>query len=272
MYDKLARGYATAYIQSIEDHGSLMGWADSSRRELSSESFAQSSLSKKPGRVLKRLSPFVRPPFSRLFIPKWDKQFKSASAHLITAAPETEVFDILEVNQPLYQERAVFLTNLIFSSEGGRCETSILTTANMSHHTLTRLLERDLATPDTLAEHVGQILQITRDFAQLFDQTSLDQEKTYSFLIPYREGALPAVTMRVQPTVKDLYQGNLSVLSLRTYLDGDKLTEVDRERMGGFKTSKISSYEDFSYNKRWMEGNARPFTLMAAAADEARRK
>ena len=52
MYEKLARGHATAYINSLQDYGRFLDWMEGPRSMKVVDVLERSSLSKKPGRIL----------------------------------------------------------------------------------------------------------------------------------------------------------------------------------------------------------------------------
>ena len=57
MYERLARGHATAYIDGLQDYSTLVNWLDGPRLARATNAFEKSSFAKKPGRVLKRMTP-----------------------------------------------------------------------------------------------------------------------------------------------------------------------------------------------------------------------
>ncbi len=60
---------------------------------------------KNEGRVLEQMAPLINPPFSNPFIPcPWINLFKSVSAQLVSAAPETDVFDVSNDDRSQYSE------------------------------------------------------------------------------------------------------------------------------------------------------------------------
>ena len=80
MDEKLARGHATAYINSLQDFGQILDWVKGPRRRKAMATFDRSSFYKKPGRVLNRLAPILRPQFQRSKIDQWTRQHKGISA------------------------------------------------------------------------------------------------------------------------------------------------------------------------------------------------
>ena len=92
MYEKLARGHATAYINSLQDYGRFLDWVEGPRSMKVVDVLERSSLSKKPGRVLKRLSPLLRPQFGQMKIEKWTRQVKGITAMGLASSAENRVF------------------------------------------------------------------------------------------------------------------------------------------------------------------------------------
>jgi hypothetical protein len=273
MYHKIARGYATQFVNSLQDHAVTTQWLDGRKRYLTLREMDESSKSKKPGRVIKRLSPHLRPAFSNPMIGLWMKDFKIVMADAVTSARENTVFDLSTTEAPLYQERSVFLTNLILTNDYEDTIARLMTVSNIGHHALTRLLERELATPKNLKRHVLDMLGIARNIALTIEKTSLDPLKPYAFLIPYEDGALPAVTMDVLPDVNDA-SSRTRVVSIRTFLDKDMLTREHHERMGGLVEAQRAVFSDEMQKPmvRWLEVNARPFSIAAAVREEAERQ
>lgn len=273
MYHKLARGYATEYLNKHAAHDQVEAWFAGRPCARVLNSFEESARSKKPGRVLKRLTPLMRPVFSRPAIGVWLKDIKLILAEAISAAPEVEVFDLSDTERPLYQERSVFLSNLFLTSQSDDCSASMLTLANISHHALARLFERELATPKTIDREARHILSIARNMAMAFESTDLDQDQTYAFLAPLGEGALPIVTMNVRAGQGDRERKRpRPIMSVRTYLDASMLSRDDHERMGGMDAAMAAVMEDEEPQRqmsRWMEVNARPWSHKAATQAQA---
>ena len=92
MYEKLARGHATAYINSLQDYGRFFEWTEGPRPAKVMDALERSSYSKKPGRVLKRLAPLLRPQFGRVKIEEWTRQYKGITAMGLEVPPKTGCF------------------------------------------------------------------------------------------------------------------------------------------------------------------------------------
>jgi len=276
MNEGLARGYATAFLQEKTDHISILEWLESPRPEQAFNKFALSSQMENEGRVLEIISPLICPPFSKAFIPHpWSKLLKSVATQLISAAPESEVF-IDESGQLDYYEKSIFLNNLLYTAISENVEATLLTVANMSHHTIRRMLERGIADEKSLDYVVRISLAVARDLAQIFGMTSLEQNGAYEFIIPFMGGAFFAETRRVSPGLKKSYQGDQWVFSLRTFYGEGMLKPDHRERMAGMNIEKdgtmwlrwlrqtremqrgVLQEADVQHLKSWLQANARP--------------
>lgn len=226
---------------------------------------------------MEAMAPLVRPPFSAPFVPTpWSDRIKSVSAQLVSAAPETEVFHADQNDELDFSERSVFLNDLLYTATEENVQSSLLTVANMSHHTITRLLQRGIANEESLDYFVSLSMGIARDLAQIFCFTSLERDGAFDFLIPFMGGALVARTMNVSPGIAKSYQGDRWVFSLRTFLEDSMLKPNDRERMAGMSVTADGAMQlnwlgqsreiqrgilleaDVNHIKGWLKANARP--------------
>lgn len=277
MNEGLSKGYATAYVQQQADHSCIQEWIDSPRRQQAFNKFVLSSQMEREGKVLEQMAPLFASPFSKPFIPvPWNKTVKSVAVQLVTAAPETEVLEVTQGDQKLYTERSIFLNNLFYLRTKEDCDATLMTVANMSHHTIFRLLQRGLADKVSLDRKIWVLMSIARDLAQIFSLTSLSQQESFDFLIPHQNGALVARTLKATPKVRNSYQGDQWVFSLRTYLEEGMLKPDDRERMAGMDISEDGNISlswlgqtrdmqrgvlleaDVEHLKGWLKANARP--------------
>ena len=262
MYEKLARGHATAYINSLQDYGRFLEWTEGPRPEKVLDALERSSYSKKPGRVLKRLAPLLRPQFGRVKIEGWTRQYKGIRARGLASSAENRVFRLPADTRPLYSERAAFMASLKMGQRPGKIAVVLVTHSSISHHAIARLVEREAVGPKDLSSDIEFILQFCEMVAQMADDTAIDHSATMSFMLPFRMGALVAVFMDMDPSQAHKGQKNRRVLSVRTWLDASKLSDLDRERMGGFN-ELINDTTEYEVGKdpflRWMEGNARPW-------------
>ena len=263
MYEKLARGHATAYINGLQDFGRIEDWVDGPQRTKAVKAFDRSSLSKKPGRVLKRLTPLLRPQFQQATISQWTRQYKAIAATGLASTAENRVFRLPDDIKPLYSKRAVFLTDLLLSQYYDEIRVNVLTPSVISHHAIARLVERGGASPTTLSQDISIILEYCVTIAQKTPDSAFDHSAMMSFLLPFKAGALVAVFMEMDPAQigKSLKSGR--VLSVRTWLDSGKISDLDMERMGGLtELSVVMTHGNAAADERfmrWFEDNAHPW-------------
>ncbi|RBI69992.1 hypothetical protein DQW77_14705 [Roseovarius sp. TE539] len=281
----LAKGHATAFLQEQPDHISILEWIESPQPAQAFKKFALSSQMEKEGRVLEAISPLICPPFTEVFIPHpWSELLKSVGAQLISAAPESEVFHPDNIDELWYDEKSVFLNNLLYTATSEKVESSLLTVANMSHHTIRRMLERSIADDKSLDYIVRVSMAVARDLAQIFGLTSLEQHGAYEFIIPFMGGAFFAETRNVSPGINKSYQGDRWVFSLRTFYSASMLKPDHLERMAGMSIEKDGSMRlrwlgqtremqrgllkqaDVNHLKSWLQANARPSRKKSAVS------
>lgn len=138
MYERRARDHATAYINDLQDYRQLATWIAGPRLEKATEVFERSSFSRKPGRVLKRLTPLLRPRFRPAKICQWTGHSRVISARGLASTVKNQVFCRTEDTKPLYSERAVLLTELLWSRDRDRIRASALICALISQHAVAR--------------------------------------------------------------------------------------------------------------------------------------
>ncbi|MSU92015.1 hypothetical protein GE300_20890 [Rhodobacteraceae bacterium 2CG4] len=267
MYDKLARGYASQYLRRLPDHKQVDRFGASQKRKDAVYCFAECALSKKPGRTLKRMAPRVGPLFRHGHVVYWDKTGKCFSAQAITCAKDTVVSPAGRADESLYEEKSAFLTDFVISIDSDDGQSYLATYANMGHHAIARFLERDLATPETIGRATRTTLNIVRNLSLAVDQ-SPRHWGSYSFLIPFGEGGLPAVSMAAAVAPG---QPQRHIISVRTYLDENMLSEADMQRMEGFEDAMSRLDEPGGRDRMndWIAKNIRPWDLRAKAGSEA---
>jgi len=265
MYEKLARGHATGFINDLQDYGALMDWLDGPRMMKATTAFERSSFSKKPGRVLKRLRPLLHPRFQPPRLCHWTRRFKAVSAKGLAGTVENRVFHLPGDTLPLYSERAVFMAELLFTQDCDKIMTGVVTCASISHHAIARLVEREAVRPADLPVDIFFVLDYCAAFAEKTLQTVIDHTAMVSFLLPFQGGALVAVFMAMDPAQAHRNRQRRRILSVRTWLDADKLSGHDMERLGGLHhltEAMMLDYADASAGfLRWIEGNARPWSF-----------
>ena len=273
MYEKLARGHATAYINSLQDYGRFLEWMEGPRLMKVADALDRSMYSKKPGQVLKRLAPLVHPQFGQLKIEKWTRQYKEITARGLASSTENRVFRLPADTRPLYSECAVFMESLMMGQIRGKMSVALVTHCSISHHAIARLVEREGVSPTDLSKDIEFILQFCKMVTQMPDDQTLDDSAMMSFLLPFRRGALVAVFMDLDPSQVRKGQEGGRVLSVRNWFDAGKLSDLDRERMGGFDEliNDTTEYEvGEELFQRWMEGNVRPWKFSDSALGDQR--
>lgn len=259
MYPAIARGHATAYLNSRQSHAEVMAWFHSPRSRAALVEFDRSAHSKKPGRVIKRIRPHLRPIFERATIGLWTRPLKLVMTDALSVAQTNTVLDTDGEATPLFEERSVFLTNGFLQADESRTESFAMTVSNISHHALQRLVEREVTSPQDLPAHVRTILAIGRNIGLLSD-IALPKSETQAFLLPYAEGALAAVSMRVRPDPAQP-ESIRDVIAVRTWLAPEMLSDDDKIRMAGFDPAMEDMHKDDRPAKDWLRKNATPWRI-----------
>lgn len=264
MYKRLAEGHATKFIQDRPDLSVITDWLNSPRRKAALSAFHESVPSKKPGRVIERVSKNVRPAFGGVHLAQWDKAMKAVFAVRMASARETDVFAMTGDEEKAFSERSVILADLLCIARAAESNSHINIAANISHHAISRLMERGASTPETLKADVLQILQKARSLRTMLSSgfehnlTKLKDDMTYDMLMPHGDGALVLRTLRVNAAAKSFFPDPMPVFSIRTYLERSMLGPRDLERMAGFRISRDAtvSVEDSQHILAWLQGNA----------------
>jgi hypothetical protein len=266
MYPALARGHATQFINKLPDYSEIDKWFANRKSNKAIDSFAESCLSKKPGRCTKRIAPLLRPAYEDPYIAKWEKIKKYLVADSYLSAQDNLVFRTDQPGFELFQERSVFYSTLLITNDEFETEGTNVTVANISHHAIQRLLERDITTPQTLRRTIKTALLSVRTIGVFAMGIRLDPKINWSFLVPYRTGALATVLMQVAPSAK-LRDEPREVSSIRTFLSEDMLTDEHRYRMRGYEEAFVLDGATGDTAKAWLRKSARPYhfaTLDAA--------
>jgi len=264
LYKRFAEGHATKFIQDRPDLSVITDWLNSPRRKAALSAFHESVPSKKLGRVIERVSKNVRPAFGGVHLAQWDKVMKAVFAVRMASARETDVFAMTGDEEKAFSERSVILADLLCIARAGESNSPINIVANISHHAISRLLERGASTPETLKADVLQILQKARSLRTMLSSgfehnlTKLKDDMTYDMLMPHGDGALVLRTLRVNAAAKSFFPDPMPVFSIRTYLERSMLGPRDLERMAGFRISRDAtvSVEDSRHILAWLQGNA----------------
>lgn len=260
MYPALARGHATAFLNAQTPHDKIEAWFSGPHAARAMTVMSESCHSKKPGRIIKRLSPIIKPISPRPFLGFWTRDQKMVMFNALSVAQENLVLNQQDADLPVYSERSVFVTSGFITADPEGVQSWAITTSNICHHALQRLVERDLATPDTLPRHVSKILSITRNIGMVVKASSRLSGTPHSFVIPYGDGALAAVSMRVAPSGQKSDRTR-DVVAVRTFLSPDMINAEVRARMEGF--DEVFDLEAVTQGEHtaWVKNNAMPWSF-----------
>lgn len=206
----------------------------------------------------------MRAAFGGVHLAQWDKVMKAVFAVRMASARETDVFAMTGDEEKAFSERSVILADLLCIARAGVSNSHINIAANISHHAISRLMERGASSPETLKADVLQILQKARSLRTMLSSgfehnpTKLKDDMTYDMLMPHGDGALVLRTLRVNAAAKSFFPDPMPAFSIRTYLERSMLGPRDLERMAGFRISRDAtvSVEDSRHILAWLQGNA----------------
>ncbi|MCY4289060.1 MAG: hypothetical protein OXC63_10750 [Aestuariivita sp.] len=262
MYEKVARGHATAYLNKLPPHDRLLAWLDGAGGEMALDIFEKYCYSKKPGRVIKRLAPALSPILHSPRVLRWTRNDVTLMAIGYSNSTENQIFQLPEDVQPLYSERAVFQTNVFFeyiANDG--IGTSTIIVASISHHAIARLVERGAVAPEKLQESVPLLLDMCTNVALHAYILDVGVFDLYSFMLPWNNGAFVMVFMEMDPNRESGGKERKQILSIRTYLNKEMLSMHDLERIRGFPDGVWALREEDEEIRRWLIGNARPWNF-----------
>ena len=155
------------------------------------------------------------------------------------------------------------MANLLLGQKYCEIAVGLMTRSSISHHVIARLVEREGVDPTSLSKDIEFILYFCGTVAYRVQDTVIDRSAMMSFLLPFRLGALVAVFMDMDPAQAYKGQESRRVLSVRTWIDASKLSDLDMERMGGFEELISDILCDYDVGDerllRWIEGNVRPW-------------
>ena len=188
----------SAYINGLQDFGRIEDWIEGPRLKKAMDAFDRSSESKKPGWVLNRLAPLLRPQFQQLMICQWTRRYKAIATASLASTAENRVYPLPDDSKPLFSERTVFLADLLLSQHYEEITVDALTPSVISHNVVARLEEREPISPTTLSRDILLILEYCGTVAQKTRDTAIDHSAMRSFLLPFNAGALVAVIMEME--------------------------------------------------------------------------
>ena len=117
----------------------------------------------------------------------------------LASSAESRVFRLPADTRPLYSERTVFMANLLLGQKYGEIAVGLMTRSSISHHAIARLVEREGVSPTSLSKDIEYILYFCGTVVYRAQDTAVAHRAMMSFLLPFRQGALVAVFMDIDP-------------------------------------------------------------------------
>lgn len=254
----LAKGLAKQYLKSKRGYDEFISWSESNNKEIILQYFKRITSNSSKPIVIKKIQPLISSAFDNLNFLSWNKQVKTLFATGLCTANDSKIFR----NAETFTENSLFLNNFVVTKNKGSISHIIISDSNISQHTIQRMLQRGLINEDNLDVAIIDILQSARALKIYFESGSIDidEEKEYSILIPYKDGAFVVVYKKVCADIKRITKYN-RVLSVRTYLDFPKLNKIDKDRLENFHLSKdeIIDSADFMKTIEWIKGSIREY-------------
>ena len=133
----------------------------------------------------------------------------------------------------------------------------------MGAHAMQRLLERGMATPETLGAVVASTLILSEALHDALETSGLDPDRPWSVLLPLRGGAAVAVTHRVRPWPGADDLQTLRIASVRTTLREEMLTPDQQDRLSGCNDPLELRRREPATFLDWVRRNARPWVQAA---------
>jgi hypothetical protein len=235
-------------------------------------SFTESSYSKTPGRVLKRIRKIIGPGYDDLQVAQWSRNSKVVKASVITYDADAPLELQGDYQDHSFKDDLILFNDVIMIGDRMNCEIRQGAVASMTLHALTRMLEREAFKPEDLKQSVSNIMACARHitlegFSESFPVA------TSSFLIPFADGALVAINSPVKSAAGERTMTYVDGLSIRTWLSPDMIRGDMQQRL-----DTMESFLDATYfgDERWdadraqqaLDMNARPYEFERKIAPE----
>lgn len=249
----LAKGYASRFLQSLIMDQTLLNFVHSSKYENVKDQFGTTTSAKKLGRGLLRIRKSLPDYFSDPHVACWTKHLRVVYTSTITLSNHA-VFESGAGDH--FEDRAAFLHDMIMVRDGRGMSQGMVTSASISKHALTRMLQRGLAKGDTIEKHGLNALYLARSINEALGTDLEAKRQTWSFLIPYGGGAFVATNYPCC-LIPGHTPNEYVCVSIRTWLAPEMLQSHDLIRMKGF----MAAQEDGQFLDLTLERtleNARP--------------
>lgn len=130
MYPALARSHATAFLNAQTPHEKIEAWFTGPRAARAMSAMSESCYSKKPGRIIKRLTPIIKPISPRPFVAFWTKEQKMVMFNALSVAQDNVVLNRQDAGLPVFSERSVFGTSGFITADTDHVQSWSIITAN----------------------------------------------------------------------------------------------------------------------------------------------
>mgnify|MGYP000159164371 CR=1 FL=1 len=255
MNPSLARGYATQFIQRCPSTSDYYTFRDHGIRNLLVE-FSASFFTKISQRAIKRMKRH-KGPFQRLHMLEWRKAQKSAYLDAYFGAEAADIYSFSGSQDPIFQERLILNLFVLLEANSEGVKMIADCRGGISHHAITRMLERNAVDPSGLIKAVDTLFNDLVALQNAMQEAFAGDRRQYGLLVPFKEGAVPVCFVGVNATM-GLESGKDEILMARTYLAPEMLSAEQRERMAGFKAPSDPTSTEGEWIA-WLKKNARPF-------------
>jgi hypothetical protein len=230
MYNKLARGHATALMNSHQQFDLIGQWFRTGKYDALMGRIDICARSKNPERPMKHINALLTPAFERGRVIEWEKHNKWVSSKSYTLARNVSVKASSENPGMGFVEDEIFLNRLDIIVRRHESAVRFFIPASITRHALTRLLERKACTPAELGSTMGDAMGCAYKVACSIFRTQRYVDGTYNFLIPFMGGALVAHNYPFEAVTIGIPIKSENC-SIRTWLSPDMISSDMRKRM-----------------------------------------
>jgi hypothetical protein len=268
MYHKQARGYATLAMRKYQTRKTYENYINGPRFADLVLNFGKSSLAKKPGRILKRLSKHLPANCAELQLRHWHKNAKFVGTDAITYDAEAKVHIQGDYESQSFEDDLLILNEIFLYADRFNYGSLIGATVSLTRHAIARLIEREGCVPDEIDQVIPEAMHIARHIVTYcFDKGY--PSATNAFLIPYCGGAFVALNCPILQSDDTYGTRRIDGLSIRTWLSADMIRGDMVERV-----EALDRFLDETYykNANWSKEDAKKALEINARAYEPHQK
>lgn len=267
MDPSLARGYTHAFINAQPTQSRIDRWVASPRSLLTLSTYGIYSNARpaKRGGQMKKIRKFLAPEFEVSAAWPDDNGHRYIEAMALGNAPESSVLDVSYHDQTKFNELSIFLTTLLIGPSYSNPRQNMVGTyvaSNISHHAIRRMLERGVATPDTLQASITETLSRARFLGKACGDIALMDFDT-SVLMPIDGGAAVCTFSSVRPV--PTRQDPIDIVSIRTILSDCMLNHQQTVGFADFDYLLDAESTKSADIAKWAHQNALPPRRVAVA-------